>query len=139
MNIKTTGLPWTTVSSASDNQAGRFNPSTQWMDPANFEKIRATLELQNICGPDIEVAVAYQLADVENSPQETHVLESYAGPAGYRSSEGMHFPNRWDARIAGQAEGRQLIRFGFLTRNKSGTGTSLNTARVAGRIEVFTC
>jgi hypothetical protein len=134
MNIRTIGLPWATVYSCATTKA--FCPITQWMDPAEFQKMRATMELQNVCG-DIEVALGYQLADVENSPQADHEVKSYSGPSAWKSAAGTHFPERWDLDIEGQAAGRQLIRFGFMVKLESGVG--LGFASAAAKIEIYTC
>jgi hypothetical protein len=95
------------------------------------------MEVRNVCGANIEVAVGYQLADVENAPLNDFEVESYTGPTGWKSDDGVYYPVRWDANIVGQAASRQLIRFGFMT--KLGTGTALQSLRVAAKIEIFTC
>ena len=73
-----------------------LNPVTQWMDPAEFQKMRATMEIRNRCGANIDVAVGYQLADVENAPLNDFEIESYNGPSGWKSSNGVFYPERWD-------------------------------------------
>lgn len=76
MNIRTIGLPFTTVNSCvTSPTAAQFVPVTQWMSPASFQKIRATLELRARCG-NIAVSVGYQVADVENNPTGDHPVES---------------------------------------------------------------
>ena len=135
MNLKTISLPWESVLACTTTKA--FNPVTQWMDPAEFQKIRATMEIRNRCGSNIEVAVGYQLADVENAPLNDFEVESYIGPTGWKNDTGVYYPARWDGSIVGQAASRQLIRFGFMT--KLATGTTLQSVRVAAKVEIFTC
>ncbi len=138
MNIRTIGLPFTTVNSCvTSPTAAQFVPVTQWMSPASFQKIRATLELRARCG-NIAVSVGYQVADVENNPTGDHPVESYSAPTttGFRDQEGVHYPERWDTGIETQSVSSVLCRFGFLVENTS--GTALSSARVAAKIEVFT-
>ena len=135
MNIRTLGLPWATVSACTTTKG--FCPVSQWMDPAEFQKIRATLELRATCGANLDVAVGYQLADVENSPQEDWEVKTFSGPSGWKSVAGMHYPDRWDADIVAQAAGMQLVRFGFMV--KLSAGTTLALARAAAKVEIFTC
>lgn len=135
MNLKTINLPWETAMACATSKA--LNPVTQWMDPAEFQKMRATMEIRNRCGANIDVAVGYQLADVENAPLNDFEIESYNGPSGWKSSNGVFYPERWDETIVGQASSRQLIRFGFMTKLSS--GTALQSLRVAAKIEIFTC
>lgn len=134
MNIRSLGMPWTTVFTCSTTEA--FCPVTQWMDPAELQKMRATLELQNLCG-NIEVSVGYQLADVENNPLSDEKLESYNGPTGWQSTTGVHYPERWDGSIESQAGGKQLIRFGFVVKLSSGTDPGM--VRAAAKVEIYTC
>lgn len=137
MNIKTIGLPFTTVNTCTAAPGSQFIPVTQWMSPAEFQRVRATMELRAKCG-DIRVSVAYQVADVENSPTGNHEIQSYNGapPTGYQHTESVHYPQRWDGLIEANSVSSVLCRFGFLVQND--TGGSLSSARVAAKIEVFT-
>ena len=136
MNVKTIGLPFTTVNCCSDTTAN-FIPVTGWMSPAEMQKCKATLEIRARCGA-AEVAVGYQLADVENAPDAGNEILSYTGPAAFRSSAGVHYPDLWDTAIEADSAGKQLIRFGFMMTSTS-PGTDVRSARVAAKIQVYTC
>lgn len=134
-STKSMGLPFTTVNACQNSTNEEFVPVTGWMDPSSFEKIRATMEIRNICG-DITVAVGYQLADIETTPDSTNPLSSFTGGA-FKDSEGVHFPDQWDSGISSETGGNQLIRFGFVVVNA--TTTDLTSARVSAKIDVVIC
>lgn len=135
MNVKTIGLPFTTVNCCSDS--ANFIPVTSWMAPSEMQKAKATLEVRARCGA-AEVAVGYQLADVENAPDGGHEILSYSGPAGFRGSAGVHYPDLWDSSIQTDSESKQLVRFGFMMKSTS-PGSDVRSARVAAKIQIYTC
>jgi hypothetical protein len=127
---KSFGLPWTTVNSCST--APVFIPATQWMDPSNMEKGKATFEVRGRCG-NMTLLPAYQTADIPTSPNGAVELR----PNGtFEDSEGVQFPSGWKPLDAG-VQTKQSIRFGWLVKNSS--GTALSSARVGGQIQIVTC
>jgi hypothetical protein len=125
MQLRTIPLPWTTLVVASENDA--FFPATPFMEAPSITTIRRALEIAAEFG-DMEVAVAYQTADVENAPDTPVAF------GGFQSTIDVFYPDAL-TNIASVTAGKQLIRFGFVARNKSGQGTTPSMMRVGGRVE----
>lgn len=124
------GLPWTTVNCCST--AAVFIPATQWVDPANFAKAKATFEVQAICG-NLTILPAYQVADVQTVPGPGVPLST--SPT-FIDTSGVEFPDAW-LLFGPSVQTKQSIRFGWLVKNS--TGAALSAARVGGQIQIVTC
>lgn len=119
-------LPWTTVTVASETAV--FIPCTAFLDASGIVMVRPTVEIAAEFG-NMEVAVAYQTADVENDGDTAVEF------GGYKDSIAVHYPtDHYD--IGVNTKAAQLIRFGLLARNKSGQGTAVSSMRVGGKVEI---
>ncbi|MCB9761267.1 MAG: hypothetical protein H6739_15605 [Alphaproteobacteria bacterium] len=127
-SIRKYPLPWTTVFTASTTAA--FLPATAWMQASEVDKLRVTWELRGRTG-NLEVTAGYQTADVENNPDSATAIGSYV------SSDGMTYPSSGFTSVSANTEGKQLVRFGWMCKNSTGTDDSLG--RVAGVVEVVEC
>jgi hypothetical protein len=117
------GLNWMLV--FANNTTPLFFVATGWMPAADFAKVRGSFEMRLNEG-DIELCLAYQLANVENSCDTPTAVGSYA------TSAGLLYPGQWDDISSATAQ-KQLVRFGFLARNVA--NTQRNYAQVGGWIE----
>ena len=128
--VERIGLEWTTVYSRSETAT--FAPGSRWYRASDVAKVRVPFEMRD-SDTDIEVSAAYQLANVENSPDSPALaIGSYA------TSDGNIYPTSF-ADINSATEAKQLIRFGWLCRNTNGSGTTLSLARVTGVVEIIEC
>lgn len=126
MQTRAISLPWTTVTVASETAV--FIPCTAFIDANGVIMVRPTIEIATEFG-DMEVAVAYQTADVENAPDTA--LEF----GGYKNQTGVAYPtNNYD--IGDNTKAAQLIRFGLLAKNRNGQGTNVSSMRVGGKVEM---
>lgn len=124
--MKTINLGWTTV--AVDGTTEVFIPATGWGDASEVAKLRGNLELRGLTGSNISVAVGYQTANVENSPDAHVVLGSF------QTAAGVYFGGSFtDASTNTQA--KRLVRFGWVVKLTS--AGSLATARVGGTLDVI--
>ncbi|MDP2308585.1 MAG: hypothetical protein Q8P18_21370 [Pseudomonadota bacterium] len=124
-SVKTLGVAWTVV--YSNNTLTLEHPVTGWMWASDFMMVRGTLEI--VCRlNNIEVALGYQTADVENSPDTAVAF------GGYKTSNGVHYPAGWED-ISSVTQGKQLIRMVLFAKNAS--GSTVNMARVACSVDVI--
>ena len=98
-----------------------FFPATAWMPCGNASEMRGTFELFGWM-TDLEVAVGYQTANVENSPDTAVAVGSFA------TANGMAFPTAFTS-IASNTEQKQIFRLGYIGKN---TSTSNQTFAYAG-------
>lgn len=120
-------LPWTTVFAKANTPV--FLPATPWMEASRVDKVRATIELAAREG-DLECAFGYQTANVENDPQ------AGAAVGAYQDADDVLYPTGMTD-LSGVTPGKQLIRFGFMTKNTS--STNLNRGRAGGTFDVEEC
>lgn len=120
-------LPWTTVYAKGTTAV--FLPATGWMEAPRVSKVRATLELAASEG-DLEVALGYQTANVENAPNTAVLVGSY------QTEDGMLYPGGLTD-ISGNTASAQRVRFGYMCKNTS--TTDRNRGRAGGTLEVEEC
>ncbi len=123
--MRTIALPWTTV--YANSTTVRVEPATGWMRASDFAKMRGTLEVRALLG-DLEVAIGYQTANVETSPDTAVALTAY------ETTDDVHFAAGWTS-VQSAMEGKQIVRLVFMV--KCGT-SNLYLARVSGAVDVIT-
>ncbi len=126
---RTVPLPWTTVWTNIETPSNEFLPATPWMDAASVEKVRGTFELRAKMG-SLNVALGYQTAQVEDTPS------SHSSFGAFATTNNVSYPTGWTD-ISGTTSGKQLIRYGWVVKNSS--GTTLNLGRVGGVVETQSC
>jgi hypothetical protein len=136
--IKRISLPWTTVWTRSGSVVRL--PATPWMSAADIARVRGTFELQ-ARDADLEVAIGYEVADVENAPVAGTAGVS-SGPAitayhGGAAGNGMKYPSDWWD-LGADTKTKQLFRLVWLVRNNPG-GSTLNLGRVGGVVDIEEC
>lgn len=102
----------------SDPAAGLFIHLTSFMDAAEVERVRMTLELRSNSGL-AEVLPAYQVANEATSPGSTFGVGS-----AYVGNDGITYGTSFTDISANLAD-QQLVRFGVFVRNQSGDKTEL--------------
>ena len=115
MRIRKQVLDWAVV--YANSTTPNFHPATQWLDANDFTKIRVTQDNRAFIG-NMEIAAAYQTANVENSPDTAVAIDSAA------SADGMVYPTAW-VDLASAMQGKQLVRFGRIGKLSSGSTLSL--------------
>jgi len=123
-NKKRVALPWGALYSTGTSAI--FHPSTLWLTASDVNSVRGAFELQ-LLESDAMVSLAYQTANVENSPDGPTAIGTYA------SSNGVSYPGAW-ADISAATDEKQLIRFGFLVKNNA--NSTRNWVRAGGFVEV---
>jgi hypothetical protein len=130
--IRTLNVPWTTVFTDSTNEF--FYPATGWMAAAGVEAARGSFEVISLTGL-LSVTLGYQVADVIDDPGTVSALDSSGLVA--RTTDGVTFGTDFDSAIGGDTKGKQLIRWGFVAKNSSGSLPS--TGRVTGKFDIQVC
>lgn len=120
-------LGWTTVNANSNGSPGTFWPDTPWMTTSQVGGVRPTMEMRALNG-DQEVTMAYQTANVENTPIATDTIGSAVTANGF--SFGSAFID-----ISTDLDQAQLVRFGWMVRNT--TTSNITWSRVGGSIEIL--
>lgn len=115
MRIRKRILDWAVVYANSTTPI--FHPATQWLDANDFTKVRVTQDNRAFIG-NMEIAAAYQTANVENSPDSAVAIDSAA------SADGMVYPTAW-VDLASAMQGKQLVRFGRIAKLSSGSTLAL--------------
>lgn len=117
-------LGWSTLL---NNATGTtFWPATPWMTASDVGCAKINGEVRCLSG-DMEIAGAYQTANVENSPDSANTLGSY------NTANGNFFGAAFTD-ISANTQPKQLVRFGWMVRNTSTSSTTW--ARVAGTVEI---
>lgn len=127
--IKRTSLPWTTVWVSSSTVVAL--PASAWMSASEVIRARGTFEVAAKAG-DIEVAIGFQVANVEDS------VTTPANPeiTTYKAANGMQYPADF-TNISTDTKAKQLVRWVWLVKNTS--TNNLNHARVGGLVDVEEC
>jgi len=126
MSVRSIPLPFAMI--ASDSTSATFSPVTGWMSAAQISQLRAIWELVSLTS-DIEVAPAYQVANVEDSPGTSAIITG-----SYGTTTGMKYPSTWKD-VSSALDSQQLIRLGWL--HKLGSAGSLAVAWVGGKVEMY--
>jgi hypothetical protein len=116
-------IAWNTIWADSTSQ--RSFPVTGWMTAAQFAKVQADFELREL-GPNLQVSVGYETANVENAPDAPN------GIGGFQSTNGVHFATSWTDTSA-NTDGKKLFRLCLLA--KLSTGAGLTLGRAAGKVK----
>ncbi|GEM_PF-5018124 len=130
--IRTLSTSWLTV--FVDSTSEFFFPATGWMPAAGVEAARGSFEVISLTGL-LSVTLGYQVADVIDDPGTVSPLDS-AGLAA-RTTDGVTFGTDFDSGIGADTKGKQLIRWGVVAKNTSGTNPS--TGRVSGKFDIQVC
>jgi hypothetical protein len=125
MHVRRIPLQWTTVYS-DDTTVQRVLAASPWMPAGALTGARGVMELRERVG-DIKVGIGIEVANVANAPLATAEVEPMT------ASTGVHFGDSFTA-LATTTQGRQLVRFVWLTQNA--TVNELAFARVGGYVEI---
>ena len=117
-------LGWSNVWAV--NTTAIFHPATQWLPASDVKSIRGAMEMQ-LRESDQEASLAYQTANVENNADSATAVGSYS------TSNGVAYPSPWED-MSAYTEQKQLIRFGWLVKNTS--GSTRTWSRVGGFMEI---
>jgi len=127
--IKRTSLPWTTVYAHGTGVVALA--ASAWMTASEAAKVRGTFEVAGRDG-DIEVAIGFQVANVEDNvttPQNPAIT-------AYKAANGMQYPADF-IDILPETKSKQLVRWVWLVKNTS--TSNLTFARVGGLVDVEEC
>lgn len=106
MSTRNVYMPWTMVF-ADSNVDATFIPVTPWMSTTGIRQLRAPFELA-AADSNLEVAPAYQTADVYSDPNAT----THDITAAKQSGEGFYFPGDY-VDPGSNIKGEQIVRFGY--------------------------
>ncbi len=132
MAIRRVPAPFTLHATKVATGDGTFSPATGWSPAGDVEDARCTWEAHSETASNMVTRPAYQVCDVENNILATYVLGTDT-----QTGAGVKYPTAWAA-IAANTAGRQLIRFGFYTKDPAGDST-LNAVRIGGVFEIKGC
>ena len=121
--MRTIPLPWTTVCVAGTTVVAI--PATGWGKGPDFGKLRATFEARGFTG-NITVALGYQTANAENSPDAAVALTSYF------DTENLYYGSSFTD-VTANTLPKQLVRLVWMVKLSS--GSSLGTVRVGGSVD----
>ncbi len=121
--INTTSLGWTTVCVDSTSEVAF--PASGWMSAKDINKYRGSFEARAFSGL-MNVALGYQTANVENSPDAHNTVTSFQTTAAM--VYGSAFTD-----ISANTLGKQLVRAVWVCKLTS--GSTLATVRVAGSVD----
>jgi hypothetical protein len=119
---------YSNVAAPSDNGS---SPATQFQPSTGAKKVRCRREMRRRTGT-IETIPAVQFTNDLNDLSRATVVNlgsTWQNADGTLNAEAM-------VDIISSAEGKQYMRFGWVTRNASGTGTGLSLCLQAGQFDV---
>jgi hypothetical protein len=128
IDVKRILLPWTTVYADTTSTNYKFFAVTAYMTVAQFRSVRAVIETLAL-STNFSVTFAYQLANVETSPQTPVAVGNAI------TTNTVTFGTLTD--IAANIASYQLIRFGFLTQNTA--AATMIFGRAGGYVEYTDC
>jgi len=124
MSKSTITIPWTTLIAKSGTEV--FLPATPWIGSQGIRQLRAVSEIRGIEG-NLEVGIAYQVANVYDEPGADHGISTGHQAVGY------NYPSGWTDPTTDLAD-KLLIRFGLRVRVHTGSDTAWG--RVAASIQI---
>lgn len=124
--IATVPLPPTAVHA--NAASAIFFPATAWRGAGPVNVVRVKFEVAAL-GTDLEIGVAYQTANEEDSPDTAVLIGSVA------QATGTSFYPSGKVSIEANLDDKQLVRFGFIAQRAAGTGLTLGFA--LGQVELF--
>ena len=134
---KTFETPWLAlVSNVAATGDNGFSVASDWsvgIPAARIISARATVEMERRTGV-IEIVPAINFANVPAAPDQAYSALPIS--AAWVSSEGVTYPTTFTS-VASLAQQRQLARFGWSSRNTSGTTLSTCQARATFDLELY--
>ncbi|MBK9643843.1 MAG: hypothetical protein IPO67_01570 [Deltaproteobacteria bacterium] len=107
--------------------SNQFSASSDWLPAAPVKRVRARWELRDLVGP-FSAAPGFQVANRETAPGAFNNIGTQQTTEGVRQTE-------WED-LASYVDDKVLIRFGWVTRNSTGTALSFGHARGVFEVEL---
>ncbi|MCK6524518.1 hypothetical protein L6R49_24190 [Myxococcota bacterium] len=107
--------------------SNQFSASSDWLPAAPVKRVRARWELRDLVGP-FRAAPGFQVANRETAPGAFNNIGTQQTTEGVRQTE-------WED-LSSYVDDKVLIRFGWVTRNSTGTALSFGHARGVFEVEL---